>query len=552
MSQKEPPKWVARLLILLVWGVVPLSWGYVLAYVGVRALLSRSLADAGRHLLRGTLPVSVRRSAWVGRLVQSQGLFSYALLEVLFSLYYRHLASRAQAPTVSHTASREYIVRTIVTAIQDGMGDKDKGGGPVWAVQSDPNRLPLVKRTLDYNDPRAVAFRKEMSGWFLGVSEDQITKQDIQNWLSWALFGKFYWQLTEEEARDTDDSAQPRLAFLDDATKLYAARGGLTSFPEHVTLSTEQERSRRTMLLSLDPVHVSARPFAFYACIALMNTTLLTYWRWTFGLERKKIGDTHYLVYIPRGWRVEAAKSGKAPLPVLFLHGLGIGMAEYVHVVQSMLDPHCSPHPRPVLIPLQPWTSAGLFSPRFMRPWKAEESVTFIKTMLQRHGFEECGVSVLSHSMGTILHAWLLKAAPQLVRRSIFVDPVCFQLWAPHLCYRFLYKRPETFVEYSLRYFVAREVATAHVLTRYFDWSTSVLFVQDIPHADDPHRTRVYLAGADTVVDAPGLRRYLCRNGMEQVVEYREGLHHGAYIMGPSHASRRILQELDEPMEGGV
>lgn len=39
------------------------------------------------------------------------------------------------------------------------------------------------------------------------------------------------------------------------------------------------------------------------------------------------------------------------------------------------------------------------------------------------------GVSMLSHSNGSVHHAWVLKDAPEMVRRTCFVDPVVFCLW---------------------------------------------------------------------------------------------------------------------------
>ena len=35
----------------------------------------------------------------------------------------------------------------------------------------------------------------------------------------------------------------------------------------------------------------------------------------------------------------------------------------------------------------------------------------------------------MSHSNGSFVHAWLLKAHPELFRRSCFVDPVTFCSW---------------------------------------------------------------------------------------------------------------------------
>lgn len=551
MLSQEPPKAVAKILVLAVWGITPLSWTYFILFILYRTLLAENLADGLRHVVRGTLPVAARRFPRFSRALSSRGWFLYALIEVLFSLYYRHLAARVQVPGVSHTATRNYVVKAITTALSDGMNKEGTDRKDLFKAETGAEQLPEPNRHLDWDDPRAVEFRREMSGWFIGIKTENITRQDVYEWLSWALFGKFYKQLQEEDKEHGEESehAQKQLEFLEDAIRLFAARSGRKEFPEHVELSPEEKRSKRTMLLSLDPVRVSSRPFGLYAAVALGNELARFIWSRRYGMQRLKIGDVSYLLYIPSEWSASAAKKGEMPLPVLFLHGLGIGMVQYVDVVRGLLNPELMRQPRPVLIPLQPWTSGDILSPRFLRPWRAPESAALIRAMIERHGFDECGVSVMSHSMGTILHTWLLKHMSDLIQRSILVDPVCFQLWAPHLCYRFLYKKANTFIEYALRYFVARELGTANVLTRNFDWSSNVLFIDDIPNHDNPNRTRVYLAGSDTVVDAPVVERFLARNGMRDVLEYRKGLHHGTYVMGPGNVLPQIVSELDAPLK---
>lgn len=390
-----------------------------------------------------------------------------------------------------------------------------------------------------------------MSGWFIGLNPTQITKQDLRDWMSWALFGKFYEQILAEDqsTEKSNGNAHRQLDFMDKAIRLFSARSGVSEYPDTIELSPKEQRKKHTMLLSLDPVRVSTRPLALYVLMYLLNELAIFVWNRRYGMERLTVGSVQYLYYQPPEWNAEAAQRGEAPLPILFLHGLGIGIVEYVDVVRALMNPLLSPRPRPVLIPLQPWTSGDLFSPRFLRPWHKSESARLIRSMLKRHGLDRCGVSVLSHSMGTILHTWLLKEMPDQLRRSLLVDPVCFQLWAPHVCYRFLYKKAHTFVEYMLRYFVARELATANVLMRNFDWSANVLYAENIPNRSNPNRTRIYLAGADTVLDADIVVRYLRRNGMGNVIEYQQDVHHGAFVMGPLNSLPKIVSELDAPLK---
>jgi hypothetical protein len=75
------------------------------------------------------------------------------------------------------------------------------------------------------------------------------------------------------------------------------------------------------------------------------------------------------------------------------------------------------------------------------------------------------GVSMLSHSNGSVAHGWceycipclewvadvvVLKDSPSLVKRSTFVDPVVFCLWEGDVCHSFCYRQPAT-VSYSVQ-----------------------------------------------------------------------------------------------------
>lgn len=535
LLKRQPPKALAQALVLLLWGIVPLSWVYVIAYIAIRSYFVRDASELWRLITSGRLPWQVAHRRRLVRWLSQRGLFCYALLESSFSIYYRLLARKIQGRAGSHTATREFVVRAVTTGVSDGLEDIV----PHLEQSKDKAKLPTVKAPLAFDDPRAVEFRHEMAGWFLGVRPEHISLHDVQDWLSWSLFGKYY-----EEVIAEDSNAHDMKKFLAGAVDLFAARRGLP-FPEKVDLTPKERRNKRVMLLTLDPVHVNSRPLAMYVGTFLLNRVSQAYFS-VLGMHRYEVDGYSYLIYMPAGWTPDAAARGEAPRPALFLHGLGLGVVQYITAVQALVAPGGRPAMRPLLVPLQPWVSYEFFSKRFLRPWKYHEASTSIRHMLERHQLDKCGVNVLSHSMGTIVHTWLMRAWPELIHRSLFVDPVCFQLWAPHICYRFLYKPTDSFVEYVLRYFVARELGTANVLMRHFDWSANVLLADDLPERSDPSHLRIYLAGADTVVKASSVIKFLKRSGFEERIEYEPDFHHGEFILGPKNMMGKIVQALDQ------
>lgn len=536
LLKQQPPKAVAQLLVVILWGFVPLSWVYVILYIAVRAVHARDLTELVQQLWTGRMLMPMSRRPRLGRLLSRRGLFLYALVECCFSVYYRLLQRRIQARTGYHTMTREFVVRAVTSGVIQGSDELSEN----FVRHDDTSKLPVVKEALSYDDPRAKAFREEMAGWFLGVKPENITRTDVQEWLAWSFFGKYFHEIEEDKFEQ-----QGKLEFINEAVALFEARRGM-AFPAEVELTPEEARRKHVILLTLDPVRVIARPLLIYVGAAALSRAITAYFH-VLGMRRLRVGDHWYLLYCPANWTPEAAKS-QGLKPVVFLHGLGFGPVQYVTVIQGLVAPGGRPAMRPVLVPLQPWESYDFFSPRFLKPWQHDEAADVIFAMLKRHGMDQCGVHVLSHSMGTIVHAWLLRAFPQLISRSVFVDPVCFQLWAPHICYRFLYKASDSFVETILRYFVARELGTANMLMRHFDWSANVLLSEDLPKGTEEDTTlRIYLAGADTVVKADSVLAFLESAGLQAQVRHEPTFHHGEFVLGPKNKMGDIVQFLDQP-----
>lgn len=124
---------------------------------------------------------------------------------------------------------------------------------------------------------------------------------------------------------------------------------------------------------------------------------------------------------------------------------------------------------------------------------------------------------------------------------------VCFCLWVPWVCHNFVYKRATTPIEVLMRYFVGRELGTANMLCRHFDWSSNILWPQDeIPNLLDPHHTRFFLAGMDSILNAKETREYLREHGVRDTnegasKEAPEGVERGGMIVGWEQAHGEML-----------
>lgn len=453
----------------------------------------------------------------------------------------------------------------------------------------------FVQRPLQPDDPRAIKFQKDQAKWFFDVDFDLITRRDVMHWLAWSLFGTNLEELEHEREQDeahaanvaasatpsTANSPMPpyaatfegptpeelqredvrgvravehewdpttgdRLRFVEYCLELLEARQG-KSFPQEgpapklgsARQSILKARQRiRMMRLTIDPVRTASRPFASYVVTnALSRYTIQRAVRGGFKMHTE--GRLPYLLREPRS--TDHSKSS-AGIPLIVLHGLGIGLAQYASLVTFLLESPVFAH-RPVMILLQPNISQDIFSPHFLKPFGHHETTSAFRRVIAQRGWNQ--LDVLSHSYGSLVHSWLLKSLGSRIRRSCFVDPVCFQLWVPFVCSNFVYKRVRTPIELLMRYFVSRELGTANTLCRYFDWSSNILWPKEIDNLKDNDKTRFYLAQQDAILSAPDTLEYLVDAGCpRENIYYGEKKAHGEMLMHGGDAFSDIVDWL--------
>lgn len=92
----------------------------------------------------------------------------------------------------------------------------------------------------------------------------------------------------------------------------------------------------------------------------------------------------------------------------------------------------------------------------------------------------------VAHSLGTTLVSWMLHH-PQGCKRvasTLLLDPVTFLLCDPTLATTFVYNDPTTPVDFLMHFFLSRELFIANALSRHFNWSHNIVFVEDLSATD--------------------------------------------------------------------
>jgi pimeloyl-ACP methyl ester carboxylesterase len=243
-------------------------------------------------------------------------------------------------------------------------------------------------------------------------------------------------------------------------------------------------------------------------------------------------------------------------LPILFIHGIGIGLLPYVGFLRELgaQDPDVGI----LAIEILP-ISMHITSP----PLARDAMCAAITRILNAHGLSR--VVLAGHSYGTVISAHLLRrqwafvdpplnpvdaqtptnshhvirddrssGSSDLIAAVLLIDPIPFLLHYPAVAYNFVYRQPRRANEWQLWYFASRDADIARALSRHFFWYECILFREDVLGATSgggytaeaatatareqgktveqrrrPMPVTVSLAGRDQIVDARAVRAYL-------------------------------------------
>lgn len=225
-------------------------------------------------------------------------------------------------------------------------------------------------------------------------------------------------------------------------------------------------------------------------------------------LLSKKRSPAKHITY----WHRE--HKAKDQLPVLFIHGIGVGLIPYLGFLNNINKhkPKMDADIGVIAIELMA-VSSRITLEAFDRDVLIEE----IRKILKFHGWTK--VVLVGHSYGTVISTHLLKSPEtrSLIGPVVLVDPVCFMLHLPDVAYNFTSRMPKSPKEYILWYFASKDIGVAHTLHRRFFWSLNILWKEDVIEGEGHKDVTVLLSEKDDIVDVGAVRRYL--NGSQSEVK---------------------------------
>lgn len=431
-------------------------------------------------------------------------LISLVVAEGCFFVFYRAMLQRSQKLHLDRSETRflanrrESFIQNLSTALGD--------------IMDDLNHSEAVKMFL--------------SGWFHHCCFEDIRRLNVEDFVARNFFNNFPHRLDQEERNLVTE-------YTDQLEKLLGKQ-----FPPG------RNSSLRPMVAAEDAVQAVYHPLLWYiVCFVLDRLARLHLY--VRGFTHKKAGGIRY-------WHRKASMPSSSVHPVVFLHGIGIGLFPYVWFLDRI-------NQRDLIVVEFPWVSMRLTEvPDPMR------LALDIEVALQDNGFEEACFVV--HSYGSFVLGYINCFAKDIVNSAVLLDPPALLLALPDVCSNFLHLRPinkphilssfrpeldlsqtrSWIQEFKFRlrhvilYWFSRELGNAVTLSRHLWWYHANIFAEDLPSV-----TTILLSAEDAIIPVREISAYIKRykekspsNTLNTI--WVEEAMHGGFLVS-SNTQRQIL-----------
>ncbi|KAG2436557.1 hypothetical protein HYH02_011494 [Chlamydomonas schloesseri] len=236
---------------------------------------------------------------------------------------------------------------------------------------------------------------------------------------------------------DNSNSNLPSAAATNEAQQQHAAEAAATA-----AAAEKEEEQARLLACSAEPLTASYRPLLFYLMMEAVAAATHVALR-LMGFRAAATPNNCAQVYVwtpPAAAAAEPAATAEESEPLVFLHGIGLGLTPYVRMLGRLVAGAAG---RRTVYAVQYKHVSMRLTTRIPAP---HEVAADVGTFLMREGVTR--MSVLAHSYGTLVASALNKAAAAnpaaapTISRLTLVDPVCFAMFLPHLVRNAIYQQP--------------------------------------------------------------------------------------------------------------
>ncbi|KAL8828060.1 MAG: hypothetical protein Q9191_002815 [Dirinaria sp. TL-2023a] len=380
-----------------------------------------------------------------------------------------------------------------------------------------PADAPRQKRRKLFDKCHATIEQPEqyLSKWFKNAPLSEIKRDNLKDFYCWAFLNKFAYGLLDDEELEEYVGKFEKLL----GRKLEPGRG--VAKPLRLTIDEVKMMHRPlvwylivSIVDSITHIYMLFHSFRFYRLPLKHFFTVFPFRPLTlFSLHRSPATTLTYW-YRPH--------TSKQRLPVLFIHGIGIGLYTYTNFLADLNHPNIRPSDQDPSEPLPQDANDGdigiialeimPISFRITRAMPDKETlVNEIHQILHHHSWNR--FILAAHSYGSVISTYLLQSALTAAKTGplVLVDPVSILLHRPDVAYNFTARRPRMANEHQLYYFAAMDMCVAHTLYRHFFWNECVLWKEDVRGRD----VTVSCSGRDLIVDTRAVAKYLVEDENE-------------------------------------
>ncbi|KAF8254082.1 hypothetical protein K440DRAFT_592879 [Wilcoxina mikolae CBS 423.85] len=345
-----------------------------------------------------------------------------------------------------------------------------------------------------------------LSGWFHGAPWASVHKENLAEFLTWGFLDR-----DSPPAPDSEEAAE-----LEEY--LEAVKHELD-----IELPPGYNPDAKSLRLTLDPVRMSHRSLLWYGMMHVVDV-----------FTSARLAYRGFKLFPTAGWLEVFPGRPHAPLvstgvnspakdlsywfrphtsddklPVVFLHGLGVGMYPYVPFLGELVK-ELGEDVGIIAVEIMPISTRICGDPT--------TPAEFSKQILEILNFHGIGQFVLvAHSYGTILATHLLHC-PQSsaqINSLVLIDPVVFLLHLPNVAYNFTSRPPRLANERLLEYFASRDPGISHTICRHFFWTQNILWKEELKGK----KCAVALGRRDLLVNTEKVWVYLTGEEMRAGVE---------------------------------
>jgi pimeloyl-ACP methyl ester carboxylesterase len=391
---------------------------------------------------------------------------------------------------------------------------------------------------------------KYLQMWFLGADPKEIKRENVKDFFLWAFFNRGGPPGDDDEELEEYISSTEKLL----GRPIEAGRGKAQALRLTIDRVDMLHRSLIWYFVSCSYCfHTSlANPFQ---CVGFVD--FLTYMRMLYiGFHFHRLPLSKFFKLFP--FRFQSLfTSYRSPakyttywhrphtspdkLPIVFLHGIGIGLYPYTNFLSELNSQLGVQKPDPndqvgvLAIEIMP------VSFRITHHALSREEMCAEISAIVNHHFPDQKFVLASHSYGTIISTHLLKSPlASQIGPVVLIDPVSIMLHLPDVAYNFTRRKPHRANEYQLYYFASMDMGVAHTLARHFFWNENVIWKKDMAG----RKVTVSLGGKDLIVNTEAVGSYLSAplDGFEKTLVKNNSVTNN----GNSHTHDGILIDVEE------